>query len=169
MATAFGQTIPTDGGDEDTWGLLLIALWTASYAAFQTRTENADWADYVLSRPKLGDYGEPINAIGSATGTLSHDVAATKKNHFSATLTGNIGTFTLSNPTATGNLFVSLGYITQDATGGRTITFGSAFKLVGTNTTFALSNTIANSITRLRFETIDAGTTWYVSEEVLKP
>lgn len=166
MTTAFGETLPVDGGSEDTWGTLLLACWIASYAAYQVRDENANWADYELSRPNLVDYAEKITAKGSTSGTLTHDIE--DSNHFSATLTGNVTSFTLSNPSPTGNVCVVLAYITQDGTGGRTITFGSAFKAIGTDTTFSLNTTAADSVIRLRFETINAGTKWYVSEEVLE-
>ncbi len=164
------QNIPTefDPAFRDNWYDQMAQAIVDAQNETITKTVNQDFADYILSRPRVGDYGEPINALGSITGTLAHNIASSKANHFSATLIGNVTTFTLSNPTATGNLCVCLGYITQDSTGGRTITFGSAFKSIPSGSTFALSNTAANSITRLRFETIDAGTTWYVSEEVLK-
>ena len=156
MATAYGLEIPDDGGDEDTWGLLLVALWTASYAAFQARTEDADWADYVLSRPKLKDYSETSVSKGSVTGAVTIDVSA--GNHQTMTLTGNV-TLTISNPppaSTAGFLFL---YITQDATGGRTVTFPASFvNEAGTN--FTISGTTASKMTEVRAYTLNNGTTW---------
>lgn len=164
-------TLPTpfDAGEADTWGGILNTAVTTSNTEHTTRTGAQDFADQVLKRPKLADYGEPVNAIGSVSGTLSHDISATECNHFSATLTGDVSTFSISNPAASGNLCVVVAYITQDGTGGREITFGSAYRSVGVDEVYTLANTTAGSITRLTFETIDAGTTWYVTEEVLKP
>lgn len=160
---------PFDAGETDLWAGILNTAITTSNTEHTTRTAAQDFADYVLRRALFGDYGEPVRAIGSVSGSLSHDISSTQKNHFSATLTGNVTSFSISNPSASGNVCVVLGYITQDGTGGWDITFSSAYKATATGATFALANTAAGSLTRLRFETIDAGANWYVSEEVLSP
>lgn len=100
---------------------------------------------------------ETLNALGSGSGTRSINLAS--GNVVSATLSGNT-TFTFTGATAGTACSFGL-YLTQDGTGGRTVTWPLSVKWAG-GTAPTLS-TAANNVDILVFETIDGGTTWYGS------
>lgn len=148
----------TDGdpASEDVWRPLDETIMIAMDSELATKTFNQSFADYTLSRPILKDYGEKVYAHGSVSGAVTVDV--TNGNHQTLTLTGNV-TLTVSNPTPTGNFCLLALYITQDATGGRTVTFPSACKNTS-GSTFSISGTTASKMTEVFLYTVDAGTTW---------
>lgn len=77
-------------------------------------------------------------------------------NHFAVTLTGNI---TLGNPTNTADDEIQQGLIilTQDATGGRTLTLDTSWVLVGTDST----DTAADKVNIYKYTVIDSTTVLY--------
>lgn len=100
---------------------------------------------------------ETLNALGNGSGTRAINLA--NGNVVSATLTGNT-TFTFSGATASAACSFGL-YLTQDATGGRTVTWPGSVKWSG-GTAPTLS-TGANNVDILVFETINGGSTWFGS------
>ncbi len=100
---------------------------------------------------------ETLNALGNGSGTRAINLA--NGNVVSATLTGNT-TFTFSGATASTACSFGL-YLTQDATGNRTVTWPASVKWSG-GTAPTLS-TSASAVDILVFETINGGTTWYGS------
>ncbi len=100
---------------------------------------------------------ETLNALGSGSGTRAINLAS--GNVVSATLTGAT-TFTFTGATASTACSFAL-YITQDSTGGRTVTWPASVKWAdGTAPTLS---TTANAISIVVFETINGGTTWFGS------
>lgn len=100
---------------------------------------------------------ETLNDLGSGSGTRAINLA--NGNVVSATLAGAT-TFTFTG--ATPSTACSFGlYLTQDATGSRTVTWPASVKWAG-GTAPTLS-TAANAIDVLVFETINGGTTWFGS------
>lgn len=104
-----------------------------------------------------GGGAETLNALGSGTGTRAINLA--NGNVVSATLAGNT-TFTFTGATASTACSFGL-YLTQDATGSRTVTWPASVRWAG-GTAPTLS-TGANAIDILVFETINGGTTWFGS------
>jgi hypothetical protein len=100
---------------------------------------------------------ETLSALGNSTGAKTINLA--NGNVFSATLTGTV-TFTFSGATASTACSFGL-YLTQDATGSRTITWPASVKWAGG--TAPTLTTTANAIDILVFETINGGTTWFGS------
>lgn len=100
---------------------------------------------------------ETLNAMGSGSGTRAINLA--NGNVVSATLAGAT-TFTFSGATASTACSFGL-YLTQDATGNRTVTWPASVRWSG-GTAPTLS-TSANAVDILVFETINGGTTWYGS------
>lgn len=100
---------------------------------------------------------EGLIALGSGSGTRAINLAT--GNVVSATLGGNT-TFTFAGATASTACSFGL-YLTQDATGNRTVTWPASVRWSG-GTAPTLS-TGANAVDILVFETINGGTTWYGS------
>ena len=103
-----------------------------------------------------GGGAETLNALGSGSGTRAINLA--NGNVVSATLSGNT-TFTFSGATAGAACSFGL-YLTQDATGSRTVTWPGSVKWSGGAPTLS---TGANAVDILVFETINGGTTWFGS------
>ena len=100
---------------------------------------------------------ETLNALGSGSGTRAIDLAS--GNVVSATLAGNT-TFTFTGATASTACSFGL-YLTQDGTGGRTVTWPASVRWAG-GVAPTLS-TGAGALDIVVFETINGGTTWYGS------
>ncbi|MGB4761925.1 MAG: hypothetical protein WBP12_01045 [Candidatus Saccharimonas sp.] len=100
---------------------------------------------------------ETLNALGSGSGTRAINLAS--GNVVSATLAGAT-TFTFTGAVASTACSFGL-YLTQDATGGRIVTWPASVRWGG-GVAPTLS-TGANAIDILVFETINGGTTWYGS------
>jgi hypothetical protein len=131
---------------------------TNQYLGYNTGT--AKWNNVSLTGKvalATGGGAETVNDLGSGSGTRAINLA--NGNVVSATLAGAT-TFTFSGATA--GMACSFGvYLTQDATGSRTVTWPASVKWSG-GTPPTLS-TAANAVDILVFETIDGGTTWYGS------
>ena len=147
------------GGAINTASDVFISSIAANeYLAWNTGT--AKWNNTGLTGKAALPTGggvETLNALGSGSGTRAINLAS--GNVVSATLTGNV-TFTFSGATAGTACSFGL-YLTQDATGSRTVTWPASVKWAG-GTAPTLS-TAASSVDILVFETINGGTTWYGS------
>ena len=158
MPTFTNSTLPyyadQDPASEDLWypPLLNEFIWLDGEAA--TKTIAQDFADKNLSRPVLKDYSETVYAHGNVSGAVT--VNWQNGNHQTMTLTGNV-TLTFSNAAPTGKLGAYILFITQDGTGGRTVTFPASHKAT-TGSTFAISGTAASTMTEVVMYTYDAGT-----------
>lgn len=115
------------------------------------------WVDGSAPALATGGGVETLNALGNSTGAKTINLAS--GNVVSATLTGNV-TFTFTGATASTACSFGL-YLTQDATGSRTVTWPGSVKWAG-GTAPTLS-TAASSVDILVFETINGGTTWFGS------
>jgi hypothetical protein len=118
-----------------------------------TKTVNQNFADKVLSRPILKDYGEDLQTLLIAAGLSTWDFTA--GNHARITLTANT-TLTISNPTATGDFCGGILFVSQDGTGSRTLTFPASVQGAPTVTTTASRTDV------YLLWTIDGGTKYFV-------
>lgn len=160
--TNYSQTYvtPLDPAFDGIWGPIYNSLHVFWDSELATRTINYNFADFELSRPTLVDYSEKINPLGSVSGAQSIDIES--GNHVSITLTGDV-TLTVTNPAAANNFCLLVLYVTQDTTGGRTLTFPSAF-VDSSGANFAISGTAASSMTEVVAYTLDGGTAWYTKQ-----
>lgn len=136
----------------DDWNDALITL-DSEHA---TKTIAQDFADFALKRPKLQDYSEALYAHGSVSSTVT--VNLTNGNNQSMTLTADT-TMSISNAPPSGNMGMLFIRVSQDATGGWTLTFPSAFK-DASGATFAITDETASTMTEVFAYTDDGGTTW---------
>ena len=74
---------------------------TSKLDVAETRSASLNFADNELIRPKIKDYGEALNAIGSIGGG-TQDIDLTLGNTVSGTVDTSTTTFTFSNPAPTG-------------------------------------------------------------------
>jgi hypothetical protein len=127
---------------------------SAAALGANTFTDTQSFADNILSRPLLQDYGEIVNAIGS-TGGGTQDIDLTLGNVVTATVDTSANTFTFSNPTATGKNCGFILYLTNG--GSQTVTWPAAVDFPG-----GTAPTLTEAgVDILVFNTTDAGTTWY--------
>lgn len=154
--TNLGLTYPTplDPATADLWGDIVNDIVIAFDSEFATKTINQNFADKVLSRPNFKDEATTVYAHGNVTGAVTVDIA--NGNMQSMTLTGNV-TLTISNPAPTGNFGYLTLFITQDGTGGRTVTFPASCKNTS-GSTFAITGTTLSTMTEVFAYTLDAGT-----------
>lgn len=111
-------------------------------------------ADNEIERPKLKDYAETVNNIGS-TGGGTQDIDLTLGNVVLATVDTSANTFTFSNPPATG-IAGSFTLILTNG-GSQTVNWPSSVDWPG-----GTAPTLTTSgVDILTFITTDAGTTWY--------
>ena len=104
-----------------------------------------------------------ITAVTISAGTATVNCNSGKNKNFTLSMTAN-ATLAVSSLAGAGKVTEFEMQITQDATGGRTLTLPAAFKALGGSDT-AISNT-ANSVTVLSAKTFDNGTTWlYAMQE----
>jgi hypothetical protein len=100
---------------------------------------------------------ETLDNLGNITGAVT--LAMASGSVFEGTLTGNV-TFTFSGATA-GSAWSFTLFLTQDGTGGRSVTLpGSVVPLGGV---MPVIGSAPGALTVLVFETLNAGTTWYAS------
>lgn len=111
-------------------------------------------ADGVINRPKLEDYSETVNAIGSIGGG-TQDIDLTLGNVVTGTVDTSTTTFTFSNPPATG----SGGSFTLILTNGgsQTVNWPASVDWAGGSA----PTLTASGVDILTFLTTDGGTTWY--------
>lgn len=116
---------PFDPAYVDLWGSPLNTIIIAFDAEFAVKTINQSFADKILSRATLKDYGETVQTVSSSSNAMTID--CTNGNHINTTLTENT-TLTLSNPPPASNRGFVVWKITQDGTGSRTVTWPAAVK-----------------------------------------
>lgn len=143
----------------------------ASDIAFNTKTNNdflkynsvADkWQNTQLTGyAALANGGgqETVSTLGSVSGSVSLNLA--NGNVFSATVTGTT-TFSFAGATAGKACSMAL-YLSQDATGSRTVNWPSSTTLKWAGGVAPTLTSAANGLDILVFETINGGTTWYGS------
>jgi hypothetical protein len=127
---------------------------TAAVLGANTFTGTQNFADNILQRANLQDYGEVTNAIGS-TGGGTQDIDLTLGNSVSLTVDTSANTFTFSNPTASDEMCGFILYITNGAS--QTVTWPASVDWPSA-TAPTLS---ASGLDILVFTTIDGGTTWH--------
>lgn len=142
--------------DQDLWG----GQWNTNADVIDSEavlaTVDKNYADRTQSRMKLKDYGEVKTSPSSSSGTLTLNIE--NSNHFTVTLTENVTTLTISNPTATGTLCAVELWLKQNGTGGWTFAWPSSIKWAGGTTPTVTSTANATDIFVL--QTVDGGTTW---------
>jgi len=155
--TNYGMYKPlvNDPVDQDLWGAYLNTNFDTLDSNLNTRTQNCNFADFQLIRPYTKDVAEVVYNAGNISGAVTLDYENGNVQY--ATATGNISGITINNWPATGRGgFLTL-EITQDGTGGRTLTLSSAYVTAG-NAAITLS-TGAGDVDEIYFRTRDAGTT----------
>lgn len=143
---------PLDPATADLWGDILNDIIVAYDGEFGTKTINQNFADKVLSRPVFKDYGETLATVSSSSGTATFNFE--NGNHQQITLTENT-TFAFSNPPASGIVGAMMLYVTQNGTGGYTVTWPSAVKFSGAT---PVQTTTANRTDEYLIITRNAGT-----------
>jgi hypothetical protein len=110
--------------------------------------------DNLVTRPKLQDYGEAVNAIGSIGGG-TQDIDLELGNVVTGTVDTSTTTFTFSNPPASG----TAGSFTLILTNGgsETVNWPASVDWAGG----AAPALTASGVDVLTFVTTDGGTTWY--------
>ena len=118
-----------------------------------TLSGEVNLADNLLTRPKIKDYGEAVNALGSGGGTRTVDL--TLGNVVTATVSSSTNTFAFSNPSASG-VACSFTLILTNG-GSKTVNWPAAVDWAG-GTAPTLT---ASGVDILTFVTTDGGTTWF--------
>jgi hypothetical protein len=108
-----------------------------------------------LNEPELKDYAETRTTPSSSSGTLTLDI--NNGNVFEVTLTEDVTTLTVSNPSASGKACSFTLILTQDST-ARTITWPGSVKWPGGEEP---DLSTVDTVYVLTFLTTNAGATWY--------
>lgn len=98
----------------------------------------------------------PVHAVGNSGTALTLDASSSSGAIKTITLTGNC-TLTLTGATAGFAATLEL-ILTQDGTGGRTVTWPASVKWSGGAPTLS---TAANAVDRIVLTSYNGGTTWY--------
>ena len=125
--------------------------------AIRISKDRINMDDKVLEQPVLKDYGETVVTANSGT---TYTIDLSEGNVFNITLTNNCA-FTFANPPASGTAGSFTLILTQDATGGRTVTWPGAVEWLG-GVVPAITAT-ADRADIFTFVTINAGTRWFAS------
>lgn len=168
-AAADGEILQSDGTNSEGSGILAstvlvdgdIGVTVQGYDADTAKLDVAQsWSaaqnlqDNELTRPKLKDYGETINALGSIGGG-TQDIDLTLGNVVSGTVDTSETTFTFSNPPASGTYGGFILHLTNG--GSQTVNWPASVDWAG-GTAPTLT---AAGVDRLSFDTLDGGTTWF--------
>ena len=102
--------------------------------------------------------GGGLETVSASNTGTAYTINLANGNVFNLTVTGNV-TFTFSGATSGKACSFSL-YLTQDSTGGRTVTWPSSVKWSGGAPTLS---TAASATDTLVFETLNGGSTWFGS------
>lgn len=130
---------------------------TGTWTADQTFSANLLMADNEIRRPQITDFSITHNAITSSSNAITADCSA--GNSFYHLLTENT-TFTLSNPSPTGNLCQIVIRIKQDGAGGAyTVTWPASVTWSGGSK--PVVSTGNNAFDKFTLTTDDEGTAWY--------
>lgn len=135
-------------------GLAFGSIGTFAVLSANTFTGTQNLADNTLQRPKILDYGETVNAIGSIGGG-AQDIDLESGNVVTATVDTSTTTFTFSNPPASG----TAGSFTLILTNGgsQTVNWPGSVDWEGGNA----PTLTAAGVDVLTFTTVDGGTIWY--------
>ena len=106
-------------------------------------------------------YNEVVYTPSISTNVLTLNLLGNNNQVFNVSHNANITTLTISNPPVSGYAGSFTLFLTQDATGGRTLTFPASCKFSG-GISLPLTTT-ALKANELIFRTFDSGTTWLVS------
>jgi|TARA_R110002020_G_scaffold137251_1_gene306144 hypothetical protein len=148
MDVAGGTGIDTVVGATDT-----VTVSVDSNVCMLNATAN--FADNIVQRPIIKDYGEVHNAIGD-TGGGSDTIDLTSGNVVSATVSTGAQTFVFSNPTASANS-CSFTLLLTNAQSQGAITWPASVDWAGG----AAPTLTASGLDILVFTTIDGGTIWH--------
>jgi hypothetical protein len=164
----FSLTLPTplDPATNDAWGTTLNTAFTSIEDEQNTKTTLLDFAKFELRRPAVSGELYVVNALGNQTGSVSLDLGNTtagNENWVTLTLTGDVTLSVTNIPTTSPSAIILNLNITQDGTGGHTVTFPSAF-VDQTGANFTISGTDADSMVEVFAYTLDNGTTWYTKQ-----
>lgn len=145
-ATISGTTSMVNATTSGTFGVTGLATFSGG----------AQFADTVIQRPEFRDYSETTTQTG-VTGSITINFETA--NIHRLTLNGNTTVTAFSNPPATGKAGTLTVVVTQDGTGGRTISWPASVVWAG-----ALAPTMTSGASKTdvyQFITFNAGTTWY--------
>lgn len=106
----------------------------------------------------LKDYELVSTSPSSSSGAITFDIE--NGNAFEVTLTENITSITISNPSDSGTYCEFIIKFKQDSTGSWTVTWPAAVKWVG-GTAPTITTTATTGVDIVALKTWDAGTTWY--------
>lgn len=150
------KPLVNDVTDQDLWGGYLNDNMDTLDSEAVTKTTNLNFADFELSRAKLKDTAEIFTspAIAANAVTLNY----TNGNVFKVTLDQNISTITFSNLAPSGTMSYIVLYLTQNGTGGYTVTFPASVKWAAGITPTVTST--ANRTDIFTFLSVDSGTTF---------
>lgn len=132
--------------------------WEEGGAALTPWTENVNAAAYQLQNAEIKDYSVTSSSPSSSSGAITFDIE--NGNAFEVTLTENITSITLSNPSATGKYCEILIKFKQDVTGSRTLA-GWAAGVKWPGGSAPVLSTTGSSVDIVTLKTWDAGTLWY--------
>ena len=133
--------------------LVVTAVASKLDSAGDSMSGQLNMADNVINRPKLEDYSESVNAIGSIGGG-TQDIDLESGNVVTGTVDTSETTFTFSNPPGSGSGSFTL-ILTNG--GSQTINWPASVDWAG-GTAPSLT---ASGVDVLVFFTTDAGTTWF--------
>lgn len=114
-------------------------------------------ADNVIERPEIKDFSLASNSISSVSGVLTIDLST--GNDFYTTLTENITSVVVTNPSPTGKKCSFTLEITQDGAGGAYTYVHPSGTIVAGGVTYTMT-TSNNAVDELVYTTRNAGTTW---------
>ncbi len=127
---------------------------TSKLDVAETRSASLNFADQEAIRPKLKDYGETVNAIGSIGGG-TQDIDIELGNVVTGTVDTSTTTFTFSNPSASGTACSFTLILTNG--GSQTVNWPASVDWPGG----AAPSLTASGVDVISFYTTDGGTTWY--------
>lgn len=170
MATTtanFGFLLPAvnDPIDANVWGGFLNTNWTDTDSYLSTRTINYDFDGFQTTNAGLRNIAEKKQAVSLASNTATFSLA--DGNIIDITLDDDLTTWSITVPAYTSSRLANefrymVLKLTQDGTGGHTVTFPSAFDFgdAGAPTV----STTASETTLLVAYTFDDGTNWAVAQ-----
>lgn len=158
MTTVLGVTLPVKASEtyRDTWSDQYELVFTALGNEQATKTVDLVFADKILSRPVLKDYGETVQTVTITANAATID--CTLGNHAITTMAANLTTLTLSNPSPTGTKCAIVWEITQGGAGSFTITWPASVKWAGGAA--PVLSTAVGAIDEIVLTTRNAGTSW---------